>query len=171
MKEFGLTKAIVQQKANQLVRELHAIEESEEMMRMLEERRSRAVAKKQGYDKSLAECHAKKVPSSKRSSSGGGIQTGLKAFFVPSKSAVKKQKVLENGVDSPASAFSATGKRKDASESSDESPSKKTKTTSTFKVVPGKRSCEGEPMHGTPEKKLRTIVNEDGVIELVSVPR
>jgi hypothetical protein len=179
LKGLGLTKGMVQQRANQLVRELHAVEESEDTLRLIEERRNRAAAKKQGFDRSLAECHTNKSKSSgKNSPKGGGIQTGLHAFFVSSKSGSKKQKVIVLSDDEeaiPSSESILAGKRKDSPASSDEGcpVEKKVKKTAAFlQVVPGKRKDDGTLTDAsTPEKKLRTVVNADGVIELISVPK
>jgi hypothetical protein len=174
LRELGLTKSVIQQRANHLVRELHSLEDNEEMMRMLEDRRNRAASKKQGSDKSLAECHTSKSTSGKSSTKrGGGIQTGLRAFFVSTKSVSKKQKtiVLSDNEDECSSSESvSTGKRKEASASEEESPSgKKAKKSGTFFNLTTGEEKDEPP--GTPENKLRTIVNEEGVIELVHVPR
>ena len=150
------------------------------MLRMLQDRKNRASFKKQGYDKALAECHNNNKPSStKKSSTGvsrksGGIQTGLHAFFKATKAVSKKEKVIDLSEEEADSATSGsnTGKRKEsASPSEAGSPPKKSKGTApAVKVVPGKRNS-GSPVSCTPEKKLRTVVNADGVIELVTVPR
>ena len=186
MRELGLTKSVIQQRANQLIRELHSTEETEEALRMLQERRNRSAAKMQGFDKSLAECHTNKNSSSKTSSthkssgknknkSAGTIQTGLRAFFTSTKSVPKKQKTVVLSDDEGATSSSesvSTGKRKEIASSDEDSPSgKKAKNIGTpVKVVPGKRRADS-PVLGptTPEKKLLTVVNADGVIELVSV--
>lgn len=161
LRNLGFSKLSIQQRANQLVRELHAIDETAETMRLLEERRNRGAMKKQGYDRSLAECHK----------SGSSIQTGLKAFFASTMSVTKKQKVVlssdndENGT---------LGKRKESpSSSQEESPDqKKSKKLAPLFVVTPKRKVDTSPSSESPnEKKLRTVVNSDGVIELVTVPK
>ena len=156
MKELGLSKAIIQQRANQLVRELNAIEETADLMRMLHERRNRAAIKKQGFDRSLTECHNQKVSLKQNSGriKNGGVQTGLRAFFASTKSVPKKAKVVIMSEDDTSTSGSLSAK----------------KATHFFKVVPGKRDSDSPPLPGSPKKKLRTVVNEDGVIELVSVP-
>ena len=145
------------------------------MIRMVEDRKNRSASKKQGYDKALAECHNNNntKPAAKKSSKakGGGIQTGLHAFFKATKTVSKKEKVVDltDEEASSTSSGASSGKRKSLSPDSG-SPSKKAKSDASVKVVPGKRNS-GSPVSCTPEKKLRTVVNEEGVIELVPVPR
>lgn len=177
LKSAGLSKAAIQQRANQLVREMHAIDETSETMRLLEERRNRGVMKKQGYDRSLAECHTSKSGPAK-----GGIQTGLRAFFssTNNKTASKKVKVTvlsdddENVLDVHGSGGKG-GKRKESPVSSEEdsSPSEKKpkKLAPLFQVAPAKRK-DVSPTNSTgSEKKMRTVVNQDGLIELVALPK
>ena len=77
MVDLQLTKPAVQIRANQLVRELNNIEDHEEMMRVVQNR-------KKSLD-SLAKCHHGSSSTTPSTSSGkkkkGTIQTGLKAFF------------------------------------------------------------------------------------------
>lgn len=161
-RDLGFTKLSIQQRANQLVRELHAIDETSETMRLLEERRNRGALKKQGYDRSLAECHK---------SGSSGIQTGLKAFFTSTMNASRKQKVVLLSEDDE---NAVRGKRKESPVQLQEStPCEKTpKKLAPLFVMPSKRKGDESPNSESPtEKKLRTVVNPDGVIELVSVPK
>ena len=173
MRELGITKSMVQQRANQLVREVQVLEESEETKRILEERRNRTAAKKQGSDKSLAECHTKKKGKN------GGVQTGLKAFFISAKAVSKKESVvLADSVE--ISSVHSKGKRKGPSESGEESLFDKKLRQSQAPIIVqtvdsksrNKRKDSGDSLSddSVPEKRLRTIVNADGVIELVEVP-
>jgi len=169
IKDYGLTKQTIQLRANQLVRELHAIEEKAEIMRMLEERRSKAGHKKNSYDKGLMNCHmsaASKPDSTKKS---GGLQTELSSFFKTTKSGPKKSSMLLSVSDENSKPSSA-GKRKESpvvSSSEDNSPAeKKPKKLAPLFVAPGKRS---ESPGSVSEKRMETVVNEDGVIELVAV--
>lgn len=78
------TRAAVQSRINHLTRELHALDDSEEMMNL--------VKKKQAKRKSgEVEAPSAKGPTKKKKS-GGGIQSGLKAFFQKTTPAAKKQK-------------------------------------------------------------------------------
>ena len=168
LRSLGFTRTSIQQRANQLVRELNAIDDTTETMRMLEERRNRGTIKKQGYDRSLAECH-----TSKTTPSGGGIQTELKSFFASTKSVPKKNKVvvLSNNEENVTAVLAKAGKRKESPASSQEnSPTdKRPKTLApVFQVIPGKR--KGSPASdASTDDKMETVVNQDGVIELVSV--
>lgn len=71
-KDFQLSKRSIQLRANQLARELHAMEEASNSFRILEERRN--------IHGSTHAQVAKKPAVSKKSSSGG-TQTGLHSFF------------------------------------------------------------------------------------------
>jgi hypothetical protein len=168
---------MVQQRANQLVREVQFLEESEETKRILEDRRDRASAKRQGFDKSLAECHTKKIGKN------GGVQTGLKTFFVSAKAVSKKESVvLEDSVEILSVHSEGKGKRKGFSESDEESPSEKKLRQSQVPIIVqesvdsksnNKRKDSGDDSSSddiTSDKKLRTVVNEEGVIDLVDVP-
>jgi hypothetical protein len=73
MKDMHLTKPSIQIKANQLVRELSQIEDHEDMMQMLQRRKSR------GSMDSLAGCHGHSETSVEKKK--GRVQTGLRAFF------------------------------------------------------------------------------------------
>jgi hypothetical protein len=70
-KENGINKANIQLRANQLTRELHAIEEASNSFRILEERRN--------LTGSAHEAAAKNAAAAKPSN--GGTQTGLLSFF------------------------------------------------------------------------------------------
>jgi hypothetical protein len=110
-----LVKSVIQQRANQLVRELHQLEESEETMRMLHERRNRSASKKQGYD-SLADTgksHAR---------GGGGVQTGMRSFFTSTKSVSKKETVVILSDDEEEKSNSL-GKRKSTGDANGLEPS------------------------------------------------
>ncbi len=161
-KSLGFTKLSIQQRANQLLRELHAIDETSETMRLLEERRNRGAIRKQGYDRSLAECHK---------SGSSSIQTGLKAFFASTMSASKKQKVV---ILSDNDENVTLGKRKESPVSSEQSTpnEKQTKKLAPLFVIPSKRKGDASPTRESPgEKKMRTVVNSEGVIELVTIPK
>lgn len=81
----AFTRAAVQSRINHLVRELHALDDSEEMMKL--------VSKKQAKRKSGEVVAPSANGPTKKKKSGGGIQSGLKAFFKKSTSAPsKKQK-------------------------------------------------------------------------------
>jgi hypothetical protein len=87
MVDLQLTKPAVQIRANQLVRELNNIEDHEEMMRVVQNR-------KKNLD-SLAMCHngsSSTTPSSSGKKKKGTIQTGLKAFFSASTSSSSNKK-------------------------------------------------------------------------------
>lgn len=172
---MGLTKAAVQLKANQLVRELHAIDEAHETLRLLEERRGRGTARKQGLD-SMAEYSSSKPASA---SKGQARQTGLRSFFTAFKPLAKASKVIDlvDGGDQsqgqPASVLETVGKRKDRNDVlRDNVPSseKKAKKLAPLFVIGGK--CHDESVtNPAPAERIQTIVNTDGVIELVTVPK
>jgi hypothetical protein len=173
IKSVGLTKVAIQQRANQLVREMHAIDETSETMRLLEERRNRGAIKKQGYDRSLAECHTSKSAASK-----GAVQTGLRAFFSSSKKGAKPGNMVvlsDNEENDATTALSSVGKRKESPvPSEDNSPSEKKakKLAPLFQVAPAKLKDGSSPASSIgSEKKMRTVVTQDGLIELVSVPK
>jgi hypothetical protein len=63
-----LTRATVQVRVNHLTRELHAIDESEEMVKLVQKRKEES--EKSGISGKV-----------KKAKSGGGIQSGLQAFF------------------------------------------------------------------------------------------
>ena len=154
LRDLGLTKTIVQQRANQLVRELHALEESEETMRLLEERRNRAVSKRKSSDRSLAECHTSK------SASRGAIQTGLHAFFRSTKSGAKKQSVVTLSDSEEKSGSAAKGKRKSGDGKKSTTGKKVRANNVNGSVKPkGKRkessSSEERSPSSSPEKKQK----------------
>ena len=145
LKSLGLTKPLIQQRANQLVREMHANDETAHTFRKLEERRNRGSSKKQGYDRSLAECHTAKLSSS---ATNGGFQTGISAFFTSSKSDEKVQasKSMKDG--SVKSVLETTGKRKGSPTVSDAetSPSDKVpKKLAPIFVVAAKSTNQSSP--------------------------
>lgn len=145
-------------------------------LRKLEERRNRAAAmKKQGYDRSLVDCHAPDVSSTSK----GSIQTGISAFFASSKKAKKPNmhatSVLEITGLPPASAdpspTDSAGKRKGSPSTFDAKPAseKKTKTLAPIFVVAKKNSDDSPPT--SCEKAVTTVVNDDGEIEVVTIPK
>lgn len=80
----AFTRSVVQCHINHLTRELHALDDSEEMMKL--------VSKKQAKRKS-GETQISNASGSTKKKKSGGIQSGLKAFFKKSSSAPsKKQK-------------------------------------------------------------------------------
>lgn len=83
--ESRLTVRSVQQRANQLTRELHVLEETADIMRLVDERRSRS----NNGSKVLSEIQE----NNERSGSAHGVQTGIQAFFTPSKPATNDQKL------------------------------------------------------------------------------
>lgn len=115
MKDLQLTKPSIQIRANQLVRELHSIEDHEDTMKMLERRKSR-----NSMD-SLAACHDNKglsPPSCSSASKKNHVQTGLKAFFTPDHKSKSKENDRNGGAggagtSSPDSS-SSVGKRKES---------------------------------------------------------
>ena len=161
LKEVGLNKAIIQQKVNQLVRELHGVEESEDIARIISQRRNR----KKDSDKSRGDS----------ASPSGGVQAEIRAFFVSTKTVSKKDKVVmlsDNEEDLINTKSRANGKRKETSHSkeSQSSAEKKSRKTSNKSISnkdtakTGKRKDEGENSlseSSTPEKKLRTLTNVD----------
>lgn len=182
IKSTGLSKVSIQQRANQLVREMHAIDDTSETMRLLEERRNRGALKKQGYDRSLAECHtSSKSGTSSSSAKKGGIQTGLRAFFSSTKTASKKSKVVvmsssdnEENVTTTSAHAKSAGKRKESPvPSEDNSPTeKKPKTLAPLFQVVAARNESSSPATSTgSNKKMETVVTQDGIIELVAVPK
>ena len=103
------------------------------------------------------------------------MQTGIHAFFVSACTGTAKAGYVIQTEDE------TTSKRKGSDELDDDSPSEKKMRNSKpseprviskiFVRPTSKRQNEGDSGSddSTPEKKLRTIVNEDGVIELVAV--
>ncbi len=80
----AFTRAAVQSRINHLTRELHALDDSEEMMKLV----STKQAKRKSGEVQVSNANG---PTKKKKS--GGIQSGLKAFFKQSSSAPsKKQK-------------------------------------------------------------------------------
>jgi hypothetical protein len=114
MIDMQLTKPSIQIKANQLVRELNQIEDHEDLMLMLQRRKSRS-----SMD-SLAGCNGNATTTTTTSSSEkkkAHVQTGLRAFFTadPKSSSSNKSATDENsrngGGGSPDS-LASVGKRK-----------------------------------------------------------
>jgi hypothetical protein len=166
-----MTKPLIQQRANQLVREMHAIDETVHTFRKLEERRNRGPSKKQGYDRSLAECHTAKTSSS---ASKGSIQTGISSFFTSSKSDGKPQGPKPMKDENYKSVFETVGKRKGSPLSSDDTSTseKKPKKLAPLFIVPAKRSNDSHSMTLTEnEVDMQSIVNDDGVINLTSLQK
>lgn len=172
LRQRGLTKQSIQLKANMLVRELHAMEETADALRLLEDRRNRW-----GSGKKYATDCSPSDRQKKRGIAKGAIQTGLHAFFAAPKGESRKKKIisLEHEEDENDSVPSGHTKRKGSPPSDkEESPSQKKpkKMAPIFRVVPGKRKeSDSTKSATTPDKIMRTVVNEDGVIELVSVPK
>eukprot|EP00934_Nitzschia_sp_Nitz4_P009022 Nitzschia sp. Nitz4//scaffold97_size77645//18109//25086//NITZ4_005513-RA/size77645-augustus-gene-0.24-mRNA-1//1//CDS//3329560641//9012//frame0 len=167
-KDLNLSKASLQIRANQLVRELHTLDEAHETLRLLEERRYR----KQGMD-SMAKCSGGEEKKSKVSPKGGGRQTGLRSFFTAFKPLSKGSKVTDvvdnTGSMQAISVLEKVGERKESHKAQENSNSSAKKLAPIF-VVGGKRKeKESSAEEESPNKKLRTVVNEDGVIELVAV--
>mmetsp|Transcript_9183 Transcript_9183/g.21889 ORF Transcript_9183/g.21889 Transcript_9183/m.21889 type:complete len:2363 (+) Transcript_9183:217-7305(+) len=174
LKQLNLTKSIVQQRANQLVRELHQSDETEETRKLLHERRKRSSS---SYDKSLVECGKGKSKSKGRSTpkkSAGAkktatIQTALHSFFKQTKSGSKKQSVVEV-LDDNSDSSSSSGKRKQADESP--SPSKKAKVGGDVEVVrvkPAFDEAVSNSLASSNGGAVRTRVNSQGEIEVVTV--
>ncbi|KAL3935214.1 MAG: hypothetical protein SGBAC_009225, partial [Bacillariaceae sp.] len=174
LKQLNLTKSIIQQRANQLVREMHQSDETAEMMKILKERRKRSSS---SYDKSLVECGKDESPPSKsigakQSKSSGAkqsktVQTGLHAFFKQTKSGSKKQSVVEI-LDDDSDSSRGPGKRKDI-DAADGSPSKKAKVGGDVDVVRVKPAYDGDdaaPLSSAIGGAVRTRVNSKGEIEL-----
>ncbi|CAJ1968173.1 unnamed protein product [Cylindrotheca closterium] len=176
LKQLSLTKSIIQQRANQLIREMHQSDETEETMKILHERRRRSSS---SYDKSLVECGKGKSKSMSASKKGSGakqqnktIQTGLHSFFKQTKSGSKKQSVVEI-LDDNSDSSRESGKRKEA-DGSDEasSPSKKAKVGGDVEVVRVKPAFDGaasDSLASSNSGAFRTRVNSQGEIEVVNV--
>jgi hypothetical protein len=173
LKDLNLTKALIQLRANQLVRELHALEESEETMRRLKERRNRAVVKRENFDRSLSEIHSGK------STSRGGIQTGLHAFFASAKSGAKKGSVVVLSDSEDAATHKKKSQLKGKGDDSDgnDTPSEK-KSHKYQGNVKSQRKGKRKDSSGTrspsssPEKKLRGLADDsDSDIALISLKR
>ena len=163
---------------------MHNCDETASTLRKLEERRSKmSASKKQGYDRSLADLHTTQSSTTPR----GGIQTGISAFFSKSDKKAKKPKmnatsVLENLPSSEEnspneklpSVTPSAGKRKVApgEKSRGASSEKKPKTLAPIFTI-GKKPASSPSNGGNSpnEKDLTTVVNDDGIIEVVSVPK
>jgi hypothetical protein len=169
LRELGLTKSIIQQRANQLVRELHQAEEQQETMKLLQERRNRVASKTQGLD-TLAECNKNK---SKKTGATKTVQTGLRAFFASTKTASKKENVVDLSDNENAGSDSSTsaGKRKSGASSEDSPMEKKAKSDNEpVRVIPGKfDTYDADPLSPS-RSAVRTLVNSQGKIEVVNVP-
>jgi hypothetical protein len=124
MKSLLLTKHVIQQRANQLVRELHGILDHDATVQLLQDRKNRGPSKRgQQYD-SLVDCHSVGSGSTSNGKARTTVQTGLKAFFSPASgkpsSSVKRSKLIvlndedvENG--SPTDSLASIGgKRKES---------------------------------------------------------
>lgn len=162
-----MTKPLIQQRANQLVREMHSNDETADTFRKLEERRHRGSAKKQGYDRSLAECHTAKF------SSNGGIQTGISSFFTSTKSDDKSRTAISMKDGNIKSVIETAEKRKDSPSALGDTiqPEKKLKLAPVF-VVAAERTKEPGPTYSSEkDDALKTLLKEDGVIELASIPK
>uniref|UniRef100_A0A7R9WWD1 Uncharacterized protein n=2 Tax=Craspedostauros australis TaxID=1486917 RepID=A0A7R9WWD1_9STRA len=85
LRELGLTKFVIQMRANQLVRELHAEEEAEESKQLIKQRRIKMQQRK-SFDR-LANV------GGKRTLGTASIQTGLESFFASTKTSARKSLV------------------------------------------------------------------------------
>lgn len=172
LKALGLTKSIVQQRANQLVRELHQAEEQEETMKMLQDRRNRVASKTQGLD-TLADCN-NNTKSKKSSSSAKTVQTGLRAFFASTKTNSKKEKVVVLSDDEAGSddSKSAAKRKGEMTSDEDDSPAEKKAKSSNSRVVviAGKFDGYAADPSSPVRSAVRTLVNSEGTIEVVNVP-
>ena len=88
-----LTKAAVQLRANQLTRELHALEDTADMLRLVGERRARS-----GTSLTSEKVVSESQEHKEKSGSATGVQTGIQAFFAASKPVHKSPKAPENPV-------------------------------------------------------------------------
>mmetsp|Transcript_6590 Transcript_6590/g.16427 ORF Transcript_6590/g.16427 Transcript_6590/m.16427 type:complete len:359 (-) Transcript_6590:191-1267(-) len=163
MIDMKLTKPSIQTRANQLVRELHAIEDHENMLQMVAKRRKSSQGK---YD-SLAVVSSGKAGSKKTSLTHGTsgsvaspsnsvngkskkntVQTGLKAFF----STANGKKKTSGG--SPGNKLSPSGsKRKEST------PSPKSNIT-------GSSSGNSSDENSTHRKKFKSASDESSVEEM-----
>lgn len=114
MKGLLLTKPVIQQRANQLVRELHYILDHETAMQLLKDRKNKADSKRiQQYD-SLVDCHSLGSVSASSGKAKTTVQTGLKAFF----SAANNPKLLVVNADDAENgshdSLASIGKRKES---------------------------------------------------------
>lgn len=142
-------------------------------MRLLEERRNRSASKKQGFDRSLAECHTAKAASR------GAVQTGLHAFFSSTKSGSKKKSVVTLSDSEGKSNSPVIGKRKSSLGTQDgkSSAGKKIrgKSGSGSSKSRGKRKDSGDGSElspsSSPEKKqkVRPHMSAESNVEFVRV--
>ena len=171
LKELNLTKSIIQQRANQLVRELHQMDEKEETMKILADRRTKG-ASSNVYDKSLVDCNKKSSSSSSSSSSKkkkkGLNQTGLRSFFTATKKVSKKEKVIILSDDDENTSSSSR-----SSKSSDVGKRKGIATTAPEEDSPAEKkarsSIDSQQRNPVSPGRMKTFVNEDNQIELIQV--
>jgi len=111
LKDWGLTKIAIQNRTNQLVRELNAEEEAEETKRLLKQRRSKSKQRK-SMD-SLAGVRGAGAKKSARNADGSTIvQAGLHAFFQSANSAHKRQPIIEVLSDDEPDQYATSSKRR-----------------------------------------------------------
>lgn len=170
MVHLKLTKPSMQTRANQLVREMHAIEDHDNMLQMVAKRRkssqnfdSLAVVTSSGSrdpsptnnqnESSTSANSGSGKPSSKKNT----VQTGLKAFFsaTPSNGKKKKKKNGEKPKNSP-----ARSKRKDSPSPLDSSSTKNSSGSS------GDDDSTLSPPAGKKLKKSTTAVTESEDMEV-----
>ncbi|VEU34941.1 unnamed protein product [Pseudo-nitzschia multistriata] len=177
MTALKLTKPSIQTRANQLVRELHAIEDHESMLQMVAKRRkssqgkidSLAVLGKSGKtgsglkNPSPTNGSSSTTPTSGGKSKKGTVQTGLKAFFsaTPSSSGKKKtSNAVDNGSTGSSNHNPSSVESKKRKESATPSP-----PTFVIRSSSGSGSsnheCENGAVTPPAEKKLKSTSDDD----------
>ncbi|KAL9182865.1 hypothetical protein ACHAXT_004144 [Thalassiosira profunda] len=122
--EKKLTRSSVQIRVNHLTRELHALDETEEMMKL--------VAKKKSSDHKTSSSG-----KAKKSKTGGGIQSGLQAFFKKASTnpGSKKQKTTSGKSTPPTSPEGETSDVEIIEIDADSGSGKKRKIAAAFDQV------------------------------------
>ena len=166
LKDLGLTKASIQLMTNQLVRELHTLEESEETMRLLEERKNRKLKRqKSEHSRSQGTTSAKSASR----------QTGLHAFFTSTKSVSKKQSMVVLSDDEEPNPRASSKRKESAANgtSSKSQPDKKQRKSLVDAMQKGKRkgaSVSQEACSASPEKKICAGQDDVDVLQMNSPP-
>ena len=190
MDDLGFTKASMQIRANQLVRELYAIEDHDNMLQMVAKRRNKLNAKNSMSIDSLAVAGSSKNPSPKNGSSTEKnkkstaatpksgkkttVQTGLKAFFSSTPSSNGKKKTGSGSGSSPESDGSTSSSSSGKNNNNKPSPPSNGTKRKESPLPPGKATSSGSggddvDATGSPpaEKKHKTGGAE--VVEVVEM--
>ena len=96
MRDLDFTKNLVQSRANQLVREWHQIEESNDSLRMLKARRTKSNHVNPAGTASSGDKHGSESgkPHATKKAKSGSVQTGIHSFFSTTKASSKKDTVV-----------------------------------------------------------------------------